>query len=241
MGRDSARELLTLRGHPGAIHCLSYTGDGQLLAAGGIGAEVRVWDARPLLPEHLREATARRRVRDCLALGLLKEEVLDQLRQAKDLDEPTRARAIELVADFPEPSAAELNNRAWFLVHSSTARPENRAQALKLIRRAYGNGRDAGYLLNTMGLVLYRNELYGEAEKILEQSLRVNADPEGRPSTLDVVFLIMTQLRLGKQSEALARLERLKSQEKGQLASDPEAQGFLAEVPEFIQPKRHQR
>jgi WD40 repeat protein len=233
----TGRELFTIRGYPGGIICLAYSADGHRLAAGGIGAEVRIWDARPLPQELLREESSRRHVRRLFEELLFREDVINQIRQERELDDEGREHLLKMARDWPEPSYTNFNNMAWQVIHDAESSPAERALALRLMRHAFARAPDAGFLLNTFGLTLYRNGLYNEAHEILEKSLKVNVTPEGIPAALDVVFLAMTELRLGKKREALARLDELRKQQKDRVDTDLELGGFFAEAEALIELK----
>lgn len=234
----TGRELTTLRGYPGGIRSLAFSPDGHRLAAGGVGAEVWVWDARPIPEEKLREVVARNRVRELFARFAIREDVMEQLRRDSQIDEPTRARSLALAADRPhQPNPYALNNLAWGLALSPNSTEEHRRRALRLARRAVEQIPDSGTLLNTLGLVLYRNGLYGEAHEILLRSLKMNANPQGQGEASDALLLAMSAYRLGKVEEANRGLERVLQRKDVFVHSESELDGFLTEARALMSPE----
>ncbi|MDB5309067.1 MAG: hypothetical protein JWO38_3269 [Gemmataceae bacterium] len=87
---------------------------------------------------------------------------------------------------------AALNKRAWLLV-TGPLEMRNPARALDLIRRAATDPSNPN-VLNTLGVVLYRNGQYAEADRTLEKSL---ATAKGAHAGFELFFLTMCRHRLG--------------------------------------------
>jgi serine/threonine protein kinase/WD40 repeat protein len=95
--------------------------------------------------------------------------------------------------------AQELNNEAWLLVTGPLDRRDPNKRALSLIRQALENDPGNTTLLNTLGVVQYRNGLYKEAIATLEKSL---AAGKGESDASDFFFLAMCHARLGDTTKA---------------------------------------
>jgi tetratricopeptide (TPR) repeat protein len=130
-----------------------------------------------------------------------------------------------------------LNNYAWSLANGP---PEKRdpARALQLIQEAVKQQPENATLLNTLGVVQYRNAMYPEAVATLEKSL---ATGKGQSDAFDLFFLAMCHARLGDAARARDCFDRavrwtqaqknLDAQQAGELkAFRAEAEGVLAEA-----------
>jgi tetratricopeptide (TPR) repeat protein len=99
-----------------------------------------------------------------------------------------RATALKLTANDP----VVLNNRAWHLVTGPEGERDP-AGALALIQKAVELRPDDPLLLNTLGVVQYRNDRIAEAVVTLEKSL---AAGQGRADAFDLFFLAMCHAKL---------------------------------------------
>jgi WD40 repeat protein/tetratricopeptide (TPR) repeat protein len=108
-----------------------------------------------------------------------------------DLAKADRDNAIKVGVGTRDPIA--LNNAAWQLV---TGPPGQRdpARALKLIQQAVKQQPDSATLLNTLGVVQYRNGQYAQAVVTLEKSL---AAGKGQYDAFHLFYLAMCHARLG--------------------------------------------
>jgi tetratricopeptide (TPR) repeat protein len=110
-----------------------------------------------------------------------------------DLARTDRDKALQLLPNDP----TTLNNQAWFLVTGQV--PRDPARALELIAKAIERRPDDATLLNTLGIVQYRNGKYAQALATLEKSL---AAAKGESDAFDLFFLAMCHARLGDPSKA---------------------------------------
>jgi serine/threonine protein kinase/WD40 repeat protein/tetratricopeptide (TPR) repeat protein len=128
----------------------------------------------------------RRRAESLAALGRRAEAEADR-RKADELSTPR-----------------DLNDLAWMLANGLEGERDP-ARALPLIRRAVEKAPNEADLLNTLGVVLYRNALYEEAIPVLERSL---AASKSDTDAFDLYFLAMAQHRLGDRAKARAYFEQ---------------------------------
>jgi serine/threonine protein kinase/tetratricopeptide (TPR) repeat protein len=153
-------------------------------------------------------------------------EVLGKLELARaDHD-----KALKLGASDPQ----TLNDQAWHLV-TGPAGQRDPAKALPLIQRALEQQPDNAALLNTLGVVQYRNANYAEAVRALEKSL---AAEKGRFDAFNLYFLAMCHAKLGNAGKAKDCYDRavrwveeqkdLPEQYRGEL------QAFRAEAEEVL-------
>jgi uncharacterized protein HemY len=87
-----------------------------------------------------------------------------------------------------------LNNRAWQLA-TGPADQRDPAEALKLIQKAVQQQPENALLLNTLGVVQYRNGQYAKAVETLEKSLGAC---KGRSDDFALLFLAMCHAKLGE-------------------------------------------
>jgi WD40 repeat protein/tRNA A-37 threonylcarbamoyl transferase component Bud32 len=203
---DTGKEVLSLQGHQGAVNAVAFSPDGRRLATTSADQTVKLWDATPLPPE--REALPpaasepRSLVRRLFYKGILKEEVLAQLRADPTLSEPARQEALRLAERMSE-DPEQLNNTSWSLARGPNGRVEDydlaRRRALAACRL---DPRNPMYL-NTLGVACYRQGLYRKAIKALAKSDHVRRhDFRSSSHPGDLAFLAMAHHRLGHQAKA---------------------------------------
>jgi tetratricopeptide (TPR) repeat protein len=127
----------------------------------------------------------------CLELRAVCHEALGEVDKAR----ADRERA---TAMLQQANPIALNNRAWELANAP-AGIRNPGRALVLIREAVQRRPDDATLLNTLGVVEYRNGRYREAAASLEKSL---AAGQGKSDAFDLFFLAMCHHRLGDAATA---------------------------------------
>jgi hypothetical protein len=107
-------------------------------------------------------------------------------------------------AELAGRNSVALNNQAWRLVTGPPAQRDP-ACALRLIQEAVKLQPNNATLLNTLGVVQYRNGQYEEAVATLEKSL---AAGKGQFDGFDLFFLAMCHAQLGDAAKAKDRFER---------------------------------
>jgi tetratricopeptide (TPR) repeat protein len=95
-------------------------------------------------------------------------------------------------------AAIQRNDEAWRLV-TGPADKRDPPRALELMRQALRDDPDDPTLLNTLGVVQYRNGQHREAVATLERSL---AAGKGQFDAFDLFFLAMAHVRLGNPAKA---------------------------------------
>jgi WD40 repeat protein len=191
---SSGLELATLNApHPLGIAWLGFSPDGTHLAAACSNHQIQVWDLA-LIRRQLAEISldwdapsyplVRAPARNGPQSPALKVEIVgaDQVAGAAD-----RYR-----------EAVRLNNQAWKLA-TDPASKWGPAQALPSAEQAVKLEPENATFLNTLGLVLYRNERYREAVPVLEKSLAMR---QGQHDGFDLFFLAMCHARLGDAVKA---------------------------------------
>jgi tetratricopeptide (TPR) repeat protein len=143
-----------------------------------------------------------------------------------DLARADRDKALKFGANDP----LTLNNQAWRLVTGPEGQRDP-ARALALIQRAVERQPDDPTLLNTLGVVQYRNARYAEALVTLQKSL---AAGKGRSDGFDLFFLAMCHARLDEPGKAKDCFDRavkwMEAQKDLQAQHIEELKAFRAEA-----------
>jgi serine/threonine protein kinase/WD40 repeat protein len=177
----TGRELAQLEAPTRSAPFAFFTPDGTRLvtdAADGL----RVWDLR--------------RIRAELTKLGLDWDSPPYPEAPKIRPEPLEVRVVgaELISSRP----MGLNNQAWKLA-TGPAEQRDPVKALKLIQEAVKLQPKAATVLNTLGVVQYRNGLFKEAIVTLEKSL---AAGKGQSDAFDLFFLAMCHAKLGDKAKA---------------------------------------
>jgi tetratricopeptide (TPR) repeat protein len=150
-----------------------------------------------------------------------------------DLATADRDQAQKLGANDPE----NLYTQAWHLATGPEGQRDP-ARALVLIQRAVERRPDEPALLNTLGVVQYRNAKYAEAVRTLEKSL---AAGQGKTDAGDLYFLAMCHARLGEAARANAYFDRAEKWCAAQKELPPgaveELKAFQAEAEAVLHPR----
>jgi len=226
----TGQEALTLKGHVSQVNSVAFSPDGQHLASGG-DRTVRIWDASPVSEASKADSQALSYFRFVAETVVLKDDMIQQIRQTSTLSEPAREQALAFAKDYRE-LPARLNDASWSVVRGSWARPGAYPLALRQAKAACDREPDNGLFVRTLGAAQYRNGDHAVALKTLTQSDKLN---KSQPA--DLAFLAMTQFQLGQRVEAAATLGRLREVMK-KLPFDREAEELLKEAESVVEPRK---
>jgi hypothetical protein len=177
----TGRELAQLEVPNRISSAAFFTPDGTRLVTDAVDG-LRVWDLRRIRAELTR-------------LGL-DWDAPPYPEALKARPEPLEVRVVgaELIPSSP----MGFNNQAWHLVNGPAGQRDP-AKALKLIQEAVKLQPNDTTLLNTLGVVQYRNGQFKEAAVTLEKSL---AGSKGQSDGFDLFFLAMCHAKLGDKARA---------------------------------------
>jgi WD40 repeat protein len=173
-------------------HCFTPVGT-RLIAAGADTKALHVWDLRRIRKELVR-------------LGLdwdappypEADEGVPEPIEVQVVDAELKTATLSLLGPL------DLNNLAWGLV-TGPAERRDPVRALKLIEEALKQQPENADILNTLGVVRYRNGQYAQAVVTLEKSLRIT---KGEFAAFDLFFLAMCHAKLGDPAKAKACFDR---------------------------------
>jgi hypothetical protein len=227
----TGQEALSFKGHTGFLRSVAFSPDGQRLFSTCQNGILRVWDATPVRDTSNRQRQALCYFRFLAETVVLKDEMLQQIRQTPMLTESAREQALEFAGDYRE-IPDRLNEASWSVVSRSWARPGAFALALRQAKAACDQEPDNGLFVRTLRAAQYRTGDYDAALKTLTQS-----DKHKKSQPADLAFLAMTQSQLGQKVEAAATLGRLRETIK-QLPFDREAEELLKEAEGVVEAKK---
>src|SRR5207249_4384911 len=108
--------------HTRAVHSVAFSPDGQRLAAASQYQTVKVWDATPVSEASNLQRQAISYFRFVAETVVLKNEMIQQIRQTPTLSVSVREQALALARDYHE-VPYQLNAASWSVVRWSWARP----------------------------------------------------------------------------------------------------------------------
>ncbi len=201
------QEILRLRGNMTTFYSVAFSPDGQRLASADGNGTVVVWDSTPVSDSSNLQRQALSYFRFVAETVVLKDEVIQQIRETPTLSEPARELALAFARDYHE-IPAELNEASWSVVRRSWPRPGAYPLALRQAEAACRHEPNNGLYLRTLGAAQYRHGQYAAALKTLTQSDKLHIDRFGNSDRTDRALLAMTYFQLGQKAEAAAMLAR---------------------------------
>lgn len=130
--------------------------------------------------------------------------------------------------------ATKLNEKAWEIAARPDASQSEYAEALEAAEEmceAYG--KDAS-LLNTLGVVQYRNGMYEEAIQTLTKSSETFAEIRGYGAASDYAFIALSYHELGNSLKARANAEQMEKVLRRPSEANEDNQKFAEEVRKAI-------
>jgi eukaryotic-like serine/threonine-protein kinase len=227
---DTGDEVFTLRGHHNAILGVAFSPDGNRIASASTDETVKIWDISSPTPEIVVRRRALALVERLFTKLLMREDVLETLRNNSTLSEPVRTQALTLAEHRPV-DATRLNNASWSVVRLPDSEAAAYRVALRQAEAACGARPESGVFLNTLGIAQYRVGQYREAAATLTHADELNSVANHGSNPADLAFLSVALYRRGQAENARATLSRLReAMKETRWANDLESQGFLREA-----------
>jgi hypothetical protein len=153
----------------------------------------------------LRDPEAVRLVQSLFEQPLLRQDVLEAIRNRTGLAPAIRQRALALAEKWPE-EAEQLDKASWEVVRRSGASVEEYRRALHLAEAACRLDPEDGDYLQTLAAAHFRLGQYQQAlTRVLEADKRNTAEKKDS-HPVDLAVLAMTQHQLGQKEQARRRL-----------------------------------
>ena len=211
----TGKELLTLY-TPDYLTNVTFSKDGQRLAAGTRNHHsIVLWETK-ITPEVQDRRAANQLVTDVFRQMGLRADVLEWLRTVPGMSPSRRLDAITVAQTHPE-DPPTLNDLAWQIVKLPGREPSTYRKAQRYSEEACPLDPKIGFFLTTLGVAHYRLGNHENALELLLRSEQIRTDQHQGTNPADLVFLAMTQQRLGHAKEAQAALQRFRERMKDPL------------------------
>jgi WD40 repeat protein len=205
----TGQEVFTLRGHSSGVLCVAFSPDGQRIASGSIDHTAKVWDTSLPTADQVLRRPAALQVASLFRSLLLRNDVIDRIRQDPKSDSSLRALALQIAERFPE-DPMMLNNTSWLIAVKPDRTAEDYRRALRYAEEACRLAPREATFVNTLGVARYRAGRNQDAVSDLGRSLTLNAARYAGSHPLDLAFLAMARHRLGQHDEARETLGQLR-------------------------------
>ncbi len=175
------------------------------------------------------EVLASKLVESLMTKPLLRADVEERLRQDVSLNSEIRAAAILKAAQLDE-DANDLNSASWPIAARPNAEKDEYRRALRWAEAAVRNEPGDWKIVNTLGVLQYRNGLYRDAIATLMRSHQAHRNSKTGPTPSDLAFLAMAHHALGESNKAQDYLRQLTGLCDQPQWKEEEATGFLKEA-----------
>jgi WD40 repeat protein len=229
----TGRQLRTYRGHSKLVIGLACSRDGRLLVSGSFDQTVRVWDAT-LSPEEWHGPAARELVQAQFAKHFLRDNVIANLKNDKEVTEEVRAIALRWAEKWQE-DPHMLDDASWEIVRNPGHKPEEYELAWRCSETACRLAPGNGEYLGCLGWARFRTGRYEQALACLREAEAINAQRAGGVAPGHYAGVAMAHFHLGQKTEAQAMLTRARERLKSSLwANNEEAINALKEAEALI-------
>jgi hypothetical protein len=181
--------------------------DGWRCAVASGRTGVWVVDARPPTPELRVQHQAQGLVAYLFRKQVVKEDVSPALLALRTISEPVREAALAQARQL-ENDADLINDVVSEVLPASDRPPEEYRRALRWAEEGARLAPDEGYVVQNVGIALYRVGRYEEAATVLRRTYEMNPKA-GVNSQWDLLFLAMAEAKLGRQDDAKATFKRV--------------------------------
>ena len=147
-------------------------------------------------------------VQPLFARPRFREEVIEVIRNDKNLREPLRRQAIELAAHSPE-NISGLNQECNIVLETAGSTPQQHQRALKEAELICLERPQASWNWTLLAMAQYRTGQYSEALATFSAHSQLDST-ELVVQARELAFTAMAQHRLGHRDEAHQALERLR-------------------------------
>ncbi|UCG55831.1 MAG: protein kinase [Phycisphaerales bacterium] len=215
---DSATgaELLTLAAES-FIFDTAFSPNGKTIVAGIGDGEVMLWESTmpPGSYEPRKTAeSARNLVQKLYSKNRLYHDVISELQSDVAIDSDVRRLAIQMANSRKWEDADKLIKKAWQVISSPDKGAEEYRVAFERAEKANALEPNEPTILNTLGAAHYRVGSHEDALKTLVKSARMLSDAKELPDPLNLAFTAMALHKIGRASEAMAAIERLRELRK---------------------------
>jgi len=197
----SGERILSFREEFRPLSQIAVSADGGMLVEAPPYGAIRVRDATPTY-----EPEAAEYVRSLYSLRGFHEDVTGAIRANKTLTPPMRDASLRMAALLRDAFPEALNRKSLLAVRSARNGPAAYRRAVTASERACRVAPWNPVYFNTLGIALYRSELYENALGVLTQARQMR----GTATVSNLAFTALAQYRLGRREEAAATLRAMK-------------------------------
>jgi hypothetical protein len=173
-------------------------------------SQTGVWfvDARPLTQELREQCQAQGLVAHLFRRRILKEDVAPDLRELKTISEPVRHQALARTQQL-ENDVLLTNLACSDVLLASDRTPEEYQRALRWAEEGQRLAPEAGAIVENVAGALYRVGRYQEAAAFCRRTYEMNLKSGGSRLDYDLLFLAMSEYKMGRHEDAKATLKRV--------------------------------
>ena len=199
---------LTLKDHADTVYSLEFSPNDQTLASSSFDSTVRQW--RGSSRAQVVENEARKVVRMQMDSIPLKRDVIEAIRENREITESVRHRSLEL-ADAIEDDPTWLTSWSYGIASTRGYSRRYYEQALRYAQVARSLLPQDYKTLMSVGIAQYRCDKLSESLEILVQLDRLSHVAEAESNPVVLAYLVLAQFRQGREDDAQDTCRRLEA------------------------------